>query len=92
MTGKGRGATPSLKQRKDLTMEKISFDSSAKGNVSLSAVQETLDRQGAAILAMLEAQQEILRLMREKQISDDVVGSAMSRYQQKWAVVNGGAE
>lgn len=92
MTGKGRGATPSLKQRKDLTMEKISFDSGAKENVSLRSVQETLDRQGAAIHTILEVQQEILRLIGEKQISDDAVGSAMSRYQQKWAVVNGGAE
>ena len=73
-------------------MEKISFDNGAKENVSLASVQETLNRQTAAIHAMLEAQQEILRLVREKELSDDAVGSAVSRYQQKWAVVNGGAE
>ena len=42
MTGKGRGATPSLKQRKDLTMEKISVDRGATGEASFVSVQETL--------------------------------------------------
>ncbi len=73
-------------------MEKISFDSGAKGDVSLVSVQEALDRQTAAIFAMLEAQREILQAVREIQIGDDIIGTAMSRYQQKWAVVNGGLE
>lgn len=65
-------------------MEKNTFDS--------SALAEALSRQSAAILAILETQQEILQAVRELQIGDDAVGSAMSRYQQKWAVVNGGLE
>lgn len=65
-------------------MEKNTFDS--------GALAETLSRQSAAILAVLETQREILQAVRELQLGDDAVGSAMSRYQQKWAVVNGGAE
>lgn len=73
-------------------MEKNSFDSGPKGNVYLATVQEALDRQTAAIFAMLETQREILQAVREIQVGDDIIGTAMSRYRQKWAVVNGGLE
>ena len=65
-------------------MEKNTFDNSAR--------TAALNGQTAAILAALEVQREILQAVRELQISEDVVGSAMSRYRQKWAVVNGGLE
>lgn len=65
-------------------MEKNTFDS--------GTLAEALSRQSAAILVVAETQREILQAVRELQISDDAVGSAMSRYQQKWAVVNGGLE
>ena len=65
-------------------MEKNTFD---RGTLA-----EALSTQTAAILAVLEVQREILQAVRELQIGDDAVGSAMSRYQQKWAVVNGGVE
>ena len=65
-------------------MEKNTFDN--------GALTEALKGQTAAILAALEVQREILQAVRELQISEDVVGSAMSRYRQKWAVVNGGLE
>ena len=65
-------------------MEKNTFDN--------SALAAALNGQTAAILAALEVQREILQAVRELQISEDAVGSAMSRYRQKWAVVNGGLE
>ena len=65
-------------------MEENTFDN--------SALAEALSRQTAAILAVLEVQREILQTVRELQISEDALGSAMTRYRQKWAVVNGGLE
>ena len=65
-------------------MEKNIFDN--------SALAEALKEQTAAILAALEVQREILRAVQELQIGEDAVGSAVSRYRQKWAVVNGGPE
>ena len=65
-------------------MEKNAFNS---GDASL---REVLDRQTAAITAMLELQRELLQAVRE--LGDDAVGDAISHYRQKWAVVNGGME
>lgn len=73
-------------------METILFGNGAKGEVSLAAIKEALDRQTAAILAMLELQRELLQSVQEIQVGDDVIGDATSRYQQKMAVVNGGLE
>lgn len=84
MVRKGEGVAPSLKQRKGLIMEKNTFDK--------DTLVEAMNRQTAAILAVLEVQREILQAVQELQISEDTVGSAMSRYRQKLAVVNGGLE
>lgn len=58
------------------------------------AVATVMGDQTAAILAgfsaSVEVQREILQAVLGIQIGDDVIGSAMSRYQQKMAVVNGG--
>ena len=58
------------------------------------AVANVMGDQTAAILAgfatSVEVQREILQAVLGIQIGDDVIGSAMSRYQQKMAVVNGG--
>ena len=58
------------------------------------AVANVMGDQTAAILAgfatSVEVQREILQAVLGIQIGDDVIGSAMSRYQQKWSVVNGG--
>lgn len=58
------------------------------------AVVTVTEGQTAAILAgfsaLLEVQKEILQAILGIQIGDDVIGSAISRYQQKMAVVNGG--
>ncbi len=58
------------------------------------AVAAVMGDQTAAILAgfatSVEVQREILQAVLGIQIGDDVIGSAMSRYQQKMAVVNGG--
>ena len=67
-------------------MEKISYDSSA------TTIQEALQIQTEAILTGLELQREILQAVREIQLGDDAIGSAVSRYQQKMAVVHGGLE
>lgn len=70
-------------------METITLENSSMGNGS---VEEALRQQTAAILASLEAQREILQAIREIRIGDDAIGSALFRYQQKMAVMNGGAE
>lgn len=58
------------------------------------AVANVMGDQTAAILAgfatSVEVQREILQAVLGIQIGDDVIGSAMFRYQQKMAVVNGG--
>lgn len=58
------------------------------------AVAAVMNDQTSAILAgfatSVEVQREILQAVLGIQIGDDVIGSAMSRYQQKWSVVNGG--
>ncbi len=58
------------------------------------AVATVMGDQTNAILAgfatSVEVQREILQAVLGIQIGDDVIGSAMSRYQQKMAVVNGG--
>ncbi len=58
------------------------------------AVANVMNDQTSAILAgfatSVEVQREILQAVLGIQIGDDVIGSAMSRYQQKMAVVNGG--
>ena len=58
------------------------------------AVAAVMGDQTSAILAgfatSVEVQREILQAVLGIQIGDDVIGSAMSRYQQKMAVVNGG--
>ena len=71
-------------------MEKIAFASDIDGEVTLAVIGEMLSQQTVAILSMLEVQQELLRAVQEIQVGDEVIGEAMSRYQQKWAVVNGG--
>lgn len=55
-----------------------------------ASLREVLDRQMAAITAMLELQRELLRAVRE--LHDDAIGDTVARYRQKWAVVNGGME
>lgn len=58
------------------------------------AVANVMQDQTSAIAAgfatSVEVQREILQAVLGIQIGDDVIGSAMSRYQQKMAVVNGG--
>ena len=58
------------------------------------AVAAVMGDQTAAIAAgfatSVEVQREILQAVLGIQIGDDVIGNAMSRYQQKWSVVNGG--
>ena len=58
------------------------------------AVAAVTGDQTTAILAgfatSVEVQREILQAVLGIQIGDDVIGSAMNRYQQKMAVVNGG--
>ena len=58
------------------------------------AVAGVMGDQTTAILAgfatSVEVQREILQAVLGIQIGDDVIGGAMSRYQQKMAVVNGG--
>ena len=64
----------------------------------LSTIQEAvamvMGDQTSAILAgfatSVEVQREILQAVLGIQIGDDVIGNAVSRYQQKMAVVNGG--
>lgn len=73
-------------------MEKISYNSGANGNVSVSAIYEALHRQTAAIFATLEVQREILQTLQGMHIGDDTIGDAAARYAQKMAVVNGGQE
>ena len=60
------------------------------------AVATVMGDQTSAILAgfatSVEVQREILQAVLGIQIGDDVIGSAMCRYRQKMAVVNGGME
>ncbi len=53
-------------------------------------MQDNTSAMMAGFTASVEVQREILQAVLGIQIGDDVIGNAMSRYQRKMAVVNGG--
>ena len=63
-------------------MEKISFDSGASGDITLAVV----------LAAIQQTRLEILQAVSALQLGDDAIGDAITRYEQKMAVVNGGME
>ena len=79
------------------TEQKIQGNQNGEAPVSAAYWQQTLEmvmEEQSAILAGVEAllamQRELLQAVLGNQISDEQVGQAASRYQQKMAVVNGG--
>ncbi len=53
-------------------------------------MQDNTAAMAAGLAASVEVQREILQAVLGIQVGDDVIGSAVSRYQRKMAVVNGG--
>jgi len=79
------------------TEQKIQGNLNGKTPASVASMQQTLAmvmEEQSAILAGVEAllamQGELLQVMLGNQMNDELVGQAVSRYQQKMAVVNGG--
>lgn len=77
-----------------MTEHEISMNLNTNNQTINQAVLLAMNEQTAAILAGLSAclavQKEILQAVLNIQIGDDVIGDAVTRYQEKMAVVSGG--